>query len=44
MPTRTRLATAVIFVAATAIGFVTPAGALADADASPAPAPAAGRP
>ena len=29
---RTRLATAVVFVAATAIGFVTPAGAQSDAD------------
>ena len=42
MPTRTRLATFVIVVAATAIGFVTPAGALSGADV-PAPAGAAGR-
>ena len=30
MPTRTRIATFVVAVAATAIGFVTPAGSVAD--------------
>ncbi len=42
MPTRTRLATFVIVVAATAIGFVTPAGSLSGHD-TPAPPGFAGR-